>query len=137
MQVGMRIAGLNEFIKDLRTIDRELPKELKRENKAIADALVPRVKAAYSSRYTRRSGAGVGSIRSFATQKSGGIRAGSKRAPYMPGQEWGSDKRKQFAPRAPGGRFLRPTMQRAGPQIEARYREALVRVMKRAVGGVR
>lgn len=128
----MRIEGLAPLIRALRRVDTDFPKELQRANKAHAEALVPKVRAEYESHYTRRTGRGVQSIRAVATQKTGGIRSGGARAPYMPGQEWGSNRAKQFAPRVPGGRFMRPTIQRALPELQRQQLKALDVVLAKA-----
>lgn len=133
MNVTLSVRGLRELIRDLKQIDRDLPKAMRTEHKAIADVLVPRVRAAYSLRYPPRTGRGAASIRSVATQKSAGIRAGSARAPYLPGQEWGSRRYKQFGARAANGRFLYPTVKRAIPETQRRYAVAVQRVLDKAI----
>lgn len=132
MNVAIGIRGLREFARDLKQIDRDLPKALRAEHKNVADSLVPRVRSAYQLRWPTRTGRGAASIRSVATQKSAGVRAGSRRAPYLPGQEWGSTRFKQFGPRAANGRFLYPTVKRAIPETTQKYNAAIQRVFDRA-----
>lgn len=128
----MRVEGISQLLRGLRAIDRELPKQLQREYKAHAQSAVPLVRAAYSARYTTRTGRGAGSIRAVATERGGGVRIGGARAVYMPGQEFGSNRKKQFAPRVPGGRFLNPTVRRLAPAARKRELEALDRALAQA-----
>lgn len=134
MPVTVRVEGISELIRALRAVDRQLPREMTKANRAFAQSLVPSVQRAYSAKYTRREGRGVGSIRAVATQKTGGIRAGGARAPYMPGQEWGSNKYRRFAPSTGGeGRFMRPTIRAALPRLRNTYiREVLDPVLRLA-----
>ncbi len=150
MNVGLRIVGVREFVRDLKSVDASLPKELRLENRALAGALLPRVQGAYREYYPkagsrsrpgRRRTTATGGIRVVATQKSSGIRIGGARYPYLPGQEFGSNRYRQFAPwtgLGPGGhgsygRFLFPTIRRAMPQVERAYAGVVRRVFERAI----
>lgn len=142
MTDNLRIEGIREFIGSLRAVDRSLPRELTRFNKEFAKTLVPKVQSVYRAHYPkagavrRRSKNTAAQIRAVATQRSGGIRIGGSRYVYMPGQEFGSDRVRQFAPRAPrGGRFLYPTIRAAMPDLRRRYvSEVLNPVLDRAFG---
>lgn len=139
MADNLRVEGIREFISGLRALDRSLPRELTRFHKDFARTLVPRVQAEYRAHYPkagsrrRRSKNTVAQIRAVANQRSGGIRIGGARYKFMPGQEFGSDRVRQFAPRAPGGRFLYPTIRAAMPDLRRRYvGEVLNPVLDRA-----
>lgn len=128
----MRVEGIGPLLRGLRRIDTDLPKQLQRAQKKHAERIVPVVRAAYVAKYQRRSGRGEASIRAVATQKAGGVRGGGARALYIPGQEWGSNRKKQFAPRAPEGRFIRPTVMRLMPRLRQLQLEALDDVLAQA-----
>lgn len=85
---------------------------------AFAATEATRVRARYREYYPTDSGAGVASILPFATGNRAGISIGGARAPYMIGQEFGSNRYRQFFPwtgPAPAGvgsfgRFLYPQL---------------------------
>ncbi len=145
MRVDMRVAipGLREFRNELRRAGDGAEKGLQRENKRFAEALVPEVQRAYQSYYPRptsrprrrrRGGRTVEAIRARATQTSASIVIGGARYPHMLGQEFGSEKFRQFAPwtgpspsgRGSAGRFLFPTMRERVPDHIERYGDAVM-----------
>lgn len=144
------VAGLKELRNELKRMEPGLQREIQRENKAFASRVVPRVQAAYSTQYpkpttkrkrtARRKGT-VSQIRAVATQTSSGIRIGGARYPWMVGQEFGSNRLKQFAPwtgpgpggRGSRGRYLYPTVRAEMPNVLKRYQmEVIDKVAARA-----
>lgn len=122
---ALAIEGLAEFRRNLRSVSRDAPKAIQRINKRSAEVLTPRVVAAYRQRYRQRTGRGARAIRAVATQSRAGIRIGGARAPYLIGQEFGSNRFKQFAPwsgpspsgRGSAGRFLFPTIRSSADEL--------------------
>lgn len=84
---AVQVEGLAKLRRDLRTMDRELGKELTRELKAAAEAVLP----AARSLAPRRSGALAGSLRAAAAGNKASIRS---RLPYANAVHWGTGARR-------------------------------------------
>lgn len=115
---------LREFSRDLQAIDDgRFDRGLRPVLKSFADDAALRVRIAYGVFYQRRDGHGQASIRSLASIDRASVAIGGVKAPYMIGQEFGSDRLKRFAPRTPSyeggseGRFLYPTLRAALPDL--------------------
>lgn len=120
------VDGLAQLRRDLKAIEAQLPKELQRLNKRAAETVVPKAQAAYAARYQQRSGAGAGSIRALATQTKAQVAMGSARAPYMVGQEFGSNRWHQFPPYNNGqGEFFYPAVRAAARDLPDTYANLL------------
>lgn len=116
MDVAIAIEGLSDFRRALRRVSDDLPKLLKEQLKAAAEQAATRAHSRYVAQYSRSSGKRGASgaskhtadtIRATATQSGSGLLFGGARYPWVPGQEFGSDRFKQFAPYTgvgPGGR---------------------------------
>lgn len=158
VDMGFAIPGLRAFRNELRKMEAGLPKELQRANKEFATRMVPLVRAEYarhfpkqgSQRRSRRQRAGrtMDQVRARATQTTAAVAIGGARYPHMLGQEFGSNRYKQFAPwtgRAPdgrgsAGRFLFPTIREEAPELVKEYGEVVSRVASGAFpqrGGAR
>lgn len=142
VDMGFAIPGLRQFRNELRKMESSLPKELQRANKAFAERLVPAVRSEYAKHYPKpgrreqrrkRAGRTIDQVRARATQTTASIAIGGARYPHMLGQEFGSNRYKQFAPwtgSAPGGRgsagrFLFPTIREETPQLLDEYGEVM------------
>ena len=113
---GIEIEGLASFRKALKSISDDLPKMLQKELKEAAESAAERARVLYRKNYTRSggkrgsSGASkhtVDTIRAAATQTGSSVKFGGVRYPWAAGQEFGSDRFKQFSPytgKGPGGR---------------------------------
>ena len=67
------------------------------------------------------------------TTRSAGIRYGGARLAHAMGQEWGSNRYKQFAPWTGGeGRFVYPTVAEETPKLIAEYGKVLIGVARAA-----
>lgn len=141
--IGIQVEGLKELRRDLKKIDKALPKRLTRANKAFANQLVPSVRAEYQRQHTghgKRPGRGAKSIRATATQSRARILIGRESVPYMGGQEFGSDHYPQFRPwsgKGPGGKgskgkFLYPTVRAELPGLVDTYQDILDAEMRGA-----
>ncbi len=110
----VRITGLAELLRDLRAIDAELPKEVRRTLKAGAEivAVEARGRSAVRSGMQRRS------IRAFARGRVAGVRATAKRrsARYPSGYNYPARNEFQSGRRA----FLRPALEAKAGEVERR-----------------
>ena len=136
---SIRIEGLNDFRKGLRKIDGALGKRIGQINKATGEKVASKARSAYSNFYTVRRGRVPKSIRASAAQSSVKLTLGRESVPYALGQEFGSNKYRQFSPwagAAPGGggkgRFFYPTIREETPGLVKEYLEALDDVAKGA-----
>jgi hypothetical protein len=109
------IVGVKEFQAALRTIDRDLPKQIRViMNDAatlVIDWAVPRV--------PRNTGRAVKSIKARSSQREQRVAIGGNRAPYMPWLDFGGKV-------GPGGSVLRPFIKKGRylyPGLEARSDE--------------
>lgn len=81
----IRIDGLNQFVKNLKSLDNELPKVLRAAFNSAGGLIVNEARRGVPS----RSGAARASVRGTSTQKAFRISGGSKRAPYYPWLDFG------------------------------------------------
>lgn len=135
MAKALHIDGLRQFQRDLKTVDRELAKELRKALNISAEVvvgaarpLVPTLTGRAKKTYKARS-----------TQKEARVVAGGKRAPYVPWLEFGgrvgrnkSIERRQVA----GGRYLYPSLSREHDEVYRVMRGALIELVERAGIGV-
>lgn len=120
---------LREFRAQLRALGGDWPKRLRKVNSNVAKEASKAIKAAYLSTYTRRSGDGARSIRAQAGQTDAAVAFGGSKAPYVVGQEFGSNKYGRFSPwtgKGPGGkgsqgRFAYPTLREMTPDIKEQH----------------
>ena len=82
---AIRVTGLAEFRRNLKTLDSELPKALRMAFNGAADIVVndarPRVK--------RRSGRAAASVKARSTQTASRVVGGGNKAPYYPWLDFG------------------------------------------------
>lgn len=120
---------LREFRAQLRALGGDWTKRLRKVNSNVAKQASAAIKSAYSAQFPRRSGAGASSIRAQAGQTDAAVAFGGSRAPYVVGQEFGSNRYAQFRPwtgRGPGGkgsrgRFAYPTLREMTPDIKEQH----------------
>jgi hypothetical protein len=106
MSAPIRIAGIKEFQKALREVDRDLPKQLRLTlNEAagvVIDWAVPRV--------PRLTGRAAASVKAKSSQRESRVAIGGRRAPYMPWLDFGGEGKIKGRPAARPfirkGRFL-------------------------------
>lgn len=85
MADAIRINGLNEFVKSLKSIDNELPKVLRVAFNKAGETIVQEARSGVAS----RTGKAKASVRGTSTQKAFRITGGSKRVPYYPWLDFG------------------------------------------------
>jgi hypothetical protein len=127
----IRVRGLKELQGAFRTIDGELPKELRVEFKAIAMSVAE--KAARD--VPRLTGAAARSIKPRATQKGFGLAAGGDKAPHYPWLDFGGRvgrNRSIARPVIAGGRYLYPTIAENREEIGEATDAAIKRAVARA-----
>ena len=112
--------GLDEFVRDLRRVDRQLPRQVAKVMRRAAKTAEASARRRYTSRYkqgtSNRSTRSVKGITAFASSSAAGIKFGGPKRPWLPGQEFGSNKYPQFrgwtgkGPNGQGswGRFVWP-----------------------------
>lgn len=153
----VEIEGLRAFGRELRRAGGELPKELKRENRAILAPVVgdaqrrwhmtPRSPARPPGAPTTLQvgrGKAIKSIRPLVSVSAAKIAIGRPSLPYVLGQEFGSFgglHKFQFPPRSDqlgagsAGWFLYPAVRAAIPKLKDQYLAAIDRVSRRAFPG--
>lgn len=114
--VGIAIEGLTEFRRALKSVSDDLPEMLQKVLKEAAESAAGRARTRYAQNFTRSpgkrgaSGASkhtIDTIRATATQTGASVAFGGARFPWAAGQEFGSNKYRQFFPytgRGPGGK---------------------------------
>jgi hypothetical protein len=85
MAEPIKIEGLNRFVRDLKTIDAELPKMVRKAFNTSTDLVVDDARP----RIPRRSGRARGSVRSRSTQTFARITGGGAKAPHYPWLDFG------------------------------------------------
>jgi len=111
------VEGLNQFVKGIKAVDRELAKDMRRGLNQAIDLVVDVARADVP----RRSGRAAKSLRSASTQTAARIVAGGQRAPYYPWLDFGgrvgrgrSVQRKFYS----DGRYIFPALARTRPDVE-------------------
>jgi len=108
-EVALKVAGLKEFRKGLRGLDRDLPKGVRVALNQVADVLID----AARPKIPRASGAAAASLRAQSSQTAARIAAGGPKAPYYAWLDFGGrvGRRKQTKrPVLKEGRYIYPTL---------------------------
>lgn len=117
MTQRVTVVGLKEFQKALRTMDRDLPKQLRVGLNEIAVFVVGKAQP----KVARRSGRAAGSMRAASSQREARIRAGGGKAPYYPWLDFGGGVGPNKSVRRPfirEGRYIYPTVDEHRTDIE-------------------
>lgn len=85
MVEAIRIEGLAQFRRGLKTMDKDLPKGIRIALNGVVDIVVDDARP----RIPRRSGDAAASLKSQSTQSKARIKAGGRRAPYFPWLDFG------------------------------------------------
>lgn len=127
----IRIEGLREFIRAVKSADADLPKAVRLAGNAAADIVVNVAKP----RVPRRSGRAAGSIRARSTQSEARIAAGGARVPYFGFLDFGGRVGRKHATSRPflkRGRYIWAAYADNIPQVQEAMAEALSDVARRA-----
>jgi len=120
----IKVEGLDQFVKGLKALDRELPKALRKGLNEAVDLVVTVAR----SKVTRRSGRAAGSLRAGSTQKAARIIAGGTRAPYYPWLDFGGrvGRRRSVVRRFyKSGRYIYPSLEEKRPETERLISQAI------------
>lgn len=119
----------------LRAIDHKWSKELQKRNKKIAVWVADEVESDYDSVHPAQSGEGSGSIRARATQTDASIWMGSEAAPYVLGQNFGSNQgphKQQFPERQEPDYFLYANIEENYGRIKGEHLKGVDEVFQEA-----
>lgn len=128
---AIRITGLNEFTRNLRKLDREVPKAMRVALNDAADIVLDYARP----HIPRRSGKAAASLRAASTTRAVRVRAGGAKAPYYPWLDFGGRvgrKKRTKRPYIREGRYLYPALSAKREQFEAAVRRALLGAAKDA-----
>lgn len=101
---SLKLAGMAEFRAELRAIDKRLPKGIQKANKRAAQLVTDRARTLLAA----TGGVGpraAGSIKALAGQAYAAVRLGGPAWPFAAGQNFGSQRFKQFPPPAHDGDY--------------------------------
>lgn len=133
------VEGLRDLARDLKRVEPALAKKLQRANKAAAEHIASAARGRYVAKHPSRSGKGAASIRGLASQSRAQVAFGSARAPYVVGQEFGSNRFRQFSPwsgKGPGGRgsegnFVYPAIRAEAEKLPEIYADLLDEALRK------
>ena len=133
MTEAIRVEGLNEFVKNLKTLDRNLPKAVRVAFNEAADVVVQDARP----RVPKRSGRARRSVRVASTQTKARVRGGGSKAPYYPWLDFGGRVgRNKSVKRAflKDGRFIYKSYfdKKASGEFEKVMTKALLKVVESA-----
>lgn len=129
--VRVEVRGIAELSAAFKGIDKELPKALQVEFKAIAEGVARKAAGKVPQ---GKTGHAAGSIRARATAKGAGIAFGGPKAEYYPWLDFGGRVgRKRSIKRdiVSGGRYVYPTIGENKEEIGRAALEAIERVAER------
>lgn len=136
----VRIEGLSEFIRDLRAVEKDLPKAVRQANFDLAQQVVGIAQAKASTKMERSA---AETLVALASQREAAIRLGSNAKPYSLGAEFGAIQYKQFRSwtgnqwtgwnQGNSGYFLHPAIRESGEgPVFALYFKQLDDILARA-----
>lgn len=142
-EVGVRLVGWSDFVRDLKRSSPEMGKQLRRANKEIADEVrdESRTEARSQSRQYAKAAAGIQS-RAFPDKAQ--IVLNPRRYPWIFGAEFGSFAYKQFptwrgnqwlngaGPASGVGYAVYPTIRELSPEIADTYGDRVMDSFKHA-----
>lgn len=123
----VKVAGLNEFRRGLRGIDKGTGKAVRVALNDVAEVFLGFVRPQVPA----RSGAARGSLRAQSSQSTAKVAAGGPRAPYYAWLDFGGrvGRRKQTRrPVLAGGRYIYPTLERHRDDIQSAMLKALAQL---------
>ena len=137
--------GLKEFVGDLRRVDKEFPRQVSKAMRGAAKTVERRARTEYARQYRQNtSGRRTRSVRgitAFASTRQAGIKFGGEKRPWLPGQEFGSNRWPQFRPyTGPGpgghgskGRFVWPSIRDEIDDVTDDLADDLMHILSGAV----
>ncbi len=134
MADSIKVTGLKELRRELKQVDADFPKQLRKANKAVADLVAEGTRSAFS----RMGGSApkvAPTVKALAQQVRAQVKVGGGSgvgAEVAMGNLWGSKRFRQFPPSVPGGYGLYPTLAEKADEIVETYADAVDDLMKRA-----
>lgn len=133
MAEAIKITGLNEFVRNLKKLDADLPKMVRVAFNSAADVVVQAARPDIPS----RTGAAAGSVRAQSTQTAARITGGGRRAPYYPWLDFGGKVGRHKSVKRPfykDGRYIYAAYfaKREAGEFEQVMTEALLDVVRGA-----
>lgn len=140
----IQTTGLKELNDGLRFFENGVAKSVRPILKAFAERVAGKVRQAYGRRYPTAQHVNAGGVRSAATNRSAQLILGGERAPFLLGQEFGSDKFRQFpawsgnTDGAANGYYFFPTLRRELPDMTGELAQMVDEYAAKAfpVGGI-
>lgn len=127
----IEVVGLRHFSKQLRTMDAELPKQLRIANNAVAQIVVDGARP----KVPTRKGRARKSIKAKSTRTAVRVSAGGKRVPYYGWLDFGGStgiKRRVRRPFFEEGRFIYPSYSENRDEVYRAMENALAVVARQA-----
>lgn len=127
----IKIDGLAEFSRNLKTLDRNLPKALRVAFNQCADIVVNQARPAVPS----KSGRASGSVRAKSTQTASRVSGGGNRAPYYPWLDFGGRVGRNHSIKRPflkDGRYIYAAFFANRTKYKDAMEDALVQVAAQA-----
>lgn len=131
MAAPIMIDGLDKFVRNLRKLDKDLPKTLRVAFNAAADIVIQYAKP----KVPQRTGRAAKSIRARSTAKTVRITAGGPRAPYYPWLDFGGSVGRKKSVKRPfmkEGRFLYAGLHAERDKVHAAVSAALIEAARAA-----
>lgn len=131
MSDAVRITGLKEFVRDLKKLDRTLPKAVRLGMNDAVNIVVDEAKP----RVPVRTGKARKSIKAKSTTKLARISAGGKRASYYPWLDFGGRVGKNNSVHRPvlkKGRYIYPAYDAKKPQVTQALNDNLFDIARQA-----
>lgn len=127
----IEVHGLREFRRNLRRMDRNLPKGLRTAGNKAAEVVVKHAKP----KVPRRTGRAAGSVRAASTTSAARVAGGGARVPYYPWLDFGGAVGRNNSVKRPfykTGRYIWKSFAEHKAQVQDELLEALVEVAESA-----
>jgi len=127
----IKITGLAEFNRNLKKLDKDLPKVLRLAHNEAAQLIVDWAQP----RVPRKSGRAAGTVKAKSTRTESRVQGGSKRAPYYPWLDYGGkvgpkrSVKRQFLKE---GRYIYPALSANYGKFAELLAEKLIDVARQA-----
>lgn len=134
MADGLRVTGLNELRSELKRVDGQLPKQLQKANKKVAEMVAEGTRSAFQAMGGSAPKVAP-TVKALAQQTRAQVRVGGGSgvgAEVAMGNLWGSTRYKQFPPTLAGGYALYPTLKDNDEEIAEAYLDAIDELLSRA-----
>jgi Bacteriophage HK97-gp10, putative tail-component len=131
MADAIKVAGLNEFVRNLKTLDTEVPKALRVALNDCAEIVLGYARP----RVPRRSGRARASLKARSTQRAVRVAAGGSKAPYYPWLDFGGRVGRRKSVRRAfirDGRYIYPALRAKHEEFDAALTKALLGAVRSA-----